>query len=331
MANYKELEGFGVQTLAADPDSLGWAGSIFYNSTEGVFKTVKPGGAPIGTWSSGGGLNTARSWLGGAGIQTAALAFGGQTPAIISATESYNGTSWTNVSPLNQNTGYQQSAGLTNTAALSIGGHRTTTSTAFVELWDGSSWTEITDLNAPRSFGGSNGSSTSALIYGGLDNTYPPQTVNTESWNGTSWTELNNLNTAREGNAGIGNLNNLSALSVGGSGPSPTSNLSTEEWNGTSWTEIAETNAPKAASTGFGTVTSGIVTGGDPFSVNTEFYDGTSWTELNNLATGRVSFDPGKGGSASSGIVFGGYTGSYTNATEEWNAPDILINTLTTS
>jgi hypothetical protein len=60
MANYKELEGFGVQTLATDPDTPGWVGSIFYNSTSGTFKTVKPGGAPIGTWASGGKLNTAR-------------------------------------------------------------------------------------------------------------------------------------------------------------------------------------------------------------------------------------------------------------------------------
>jgi hypothetical protein len=44
MANYKELEGFGVQTLATDPDSAGWVGSIFYNSTSGTFKVVKPGG-----------------------------------------------------------------------------------------------------------------------------------------------------------------------------------------------------------------------------------------------------------------------------------------------
>jgi hypothetical protein len=51
MANYKELEGFGVQTLATDPDSAGWIGSIFYNSTSGTFKTVKPGGVTAGTWA----------------------------------------------------------------------------------------------------------------------------------------------------------------------------------------------------------------------------------------------------------------------------------------
>ena len=49
MANYKELEGFGVQTLAADPDNTSWVGSIFYNSTSGTFKTVKPGGIAVAT------------------------------------------------------------------------------------------------------------------------------------------------------------------------------------------------------------------------------------------------------------------------------------------
>jgi hypothetical protein len=78
MANYKELEGFGVQTLATDPDSPGWIGSIFYNSTEGVFKTVKPGGVAIGTWASGGNLHTARETdLVAGGTQTDALVFGG--------------------------------------------------------------------------------------------------------------------------------------------------------------------------------------------------------------------------------------------------------------
>jgi hypothetical protein len=60
MANYKELEGFGVQTLATDPDSPGWIGSIFYNSTSGTFKTVKPGGIAAGTWAQWWRLNTAR-------------------------------------------------------------------------------------------------------------------------------------------------------------------------------------------------------------------------------------------------------------------------------
>jgi hypothetical protein len=41
-------------------------------------------------------LNTARSDLEGAGTQTAAIGFGGESP-ISSATEDYDGTSWTAV------------------------------------------------------------------------------------------------------------------------------------------------------------------------------------------------------------------------------------------
>ena len=33
-------------------------GDFYYNSTTGQFKTVNTGGAPIGSWGSGGNLNT---------------------------------------------------------------------------------------------------------------------------------------------------------------------------------------------------------------------------------------------------------------------------------
>jgi hypothetical protein len=51
MATYKGIKGFSVQTLATDPDNTSWIGSVFYNSTEGVFKVVKPGGVAVGTWA----------------------------------------------------------------------------------------------------------------------------------------------------------------------------------------------------------------------------------------------------------------------------------------
>ena len=43
-------------------------GQMYYNSTSGQFKAIKNGGAPIGTWASGGTLNTARGYS-GAGIK----------------------------------------------------------------------------------------------------------------------------------------------------------------------------------------------------------------------------------------------------------------------
>jgi hypothetical protein len=51
-------------------------------------------------WASGGNLNTARYLSRAAGTQTAALFFGGGIPTS-TATESYNGTSWTTVNSLN--------------------------------------------------------------------------------------------------------------------------------------------------------------------------------------------------------------------------------------
>jgi hypothetical protein len=56
MANYKGIKGFSVQTLATDPTEPASIGQVFYNSTEGVFKVVKAGGGPAGTWASGGNL-----------------------------------------------------------------------------------------------------------------------------------------------------------------------------------------------------------------------------------------------------------------------------------
>jgi hypothetical protein len=56
-------------------------------------------------------MNTARgAQLAGAGIQTAALAFGGFIPPATrsTATESWNGTSWTSVNSMNTARNYLQ-------------------------------------------------------------------------------------------------------------------------------------------------------------------------------------------------------------------------------
>ena len=223
MATYKEIKGATVQTKDTDPV------------------------VNAGSWSSGGTMNTTRAEGGGAGIQTATLAFGGNTPSFTANTESYDGTSWTELNNMSSPVAYLQGAGVVYTAALGVGGHRTTAATALTELWDGTNWTEVADLNSARSFGGSNGSSTSALIYGGVDPSYPPQTTKSESWNGSSWTEVSDLNTGREGIAGFG-VNNSNAIGAGGSG-TPTA---VESWNGSSWTETTE--------------------------INTEACDGSAWT-----------------------------------------------------
>ena len=336
MANYKELEGFGVQTLATDPDSAGWVGSIFYNSTSGTFKTVKPGGAPAGTWASGGGLNASRSLIGGAGTQTAALAFGGNTTTIVGLNESYNGTSWTELNDLNTARYGIAGFGL-QTAALAAGGYLGPPGDSnATEIWDGTNWTTSpASLNLARQGPGGVGTTTAGLVFGGSDPGVTRRTQ-TESFNGTVWTELNDLNTAKwlPGSAGTP----IAAMAI--TGDSPGFSGTVELWNGTSWTETTDINSTRIYGSGFGTQTSAIYASGlQPGSPNfasalTESWDGSTWTEVADLATARTYTKTAQNSPSTLGLLIGGQVppaGTASDATEEWSAPDVVINTLTTS
>ena len=126
MAKYSDIKGFTVQTVSSDPAASGLAG---------------------GSWASGGTANTARRWAaqGSVGTQTATLIIGGGPPTT-DAVELYNGSSWTEISELNEANSSQMGIG-TSTSALSVGAYTNN------ESWNGSSWTELSDINNPR-YGG---------------------------------------------------------------------------------------------------------------------------------------------------------------------------------
>ena len=95
MAEYKEVIGTAVQTVAGDPDNP-VKGQLWYNSTAGEFRYQEQ--AYGNAWSSGGNMNVARNAMYTAGTQTAALAAGGDsplTPEFFDGTELYDGSSWT--------------------------------------------------------------------------------------------------------------------------------------------------------------------------------------------------------------------------------------------
>src|SRR6056300_984326 len=95
---YPPSVGAGVSQLASDPPSP-TEGQMWYNTTTNTLKQYALG---AGSWASGGSLNTAKGFMGSAGTQTSALAFGGQPPpAGLTETESYNGSSWTELNDLN--------------------------------------------------------------------------------------------------------------------------------------------------------------------------------------------------------------------------------------
>jgi len=311
----------GIPQVAGDPPSP-VEGDIWYNTNAYKLK-VKGALIPGTSWSTGGNLNTGRTWVedGTAGSATAAIVMGGYEQPSVGATgktETYDGSSWTEIADLNTGRGEAGGAG-TQTATILFGGRISSAPyQANTETFDGSSWTEVNDMNAGEFRLGSAGTQTAALGVGGG----PPYKTKTESWDGTNWTEVNDLNTARV-NSSVGT--STAALCIGGelaSAPTSYQTEKVESWNGTSWTEITDLNTTVRFNATAGNQGEAISFGGYPSVTNTEYWNGTSWTELNNLANGR--YELGGSGSASSAIAMAGNP-NYT-ATEEWTSPSSNLN-----
>jgi hypothetical protein len=292
MSEYKGIKGFQVQTRTEDP--VPYAQALADNPYAGV-------------WSAGGNVNSARFLFdSGVGSLTAGL-IAGNSPS--PNAEQYNGTSWTNITSLGNNTAGRAGAG-TSTAALEFGG---TPGLGVTEYWNGSSWTELNDLNTGRNVAGGIGTAYTAALCAGGD--APGYVANVESWNGSTWTEVNDLNTARGHATGVGTQTN--GILVGSAPPLAL----TETWNGSSWTETTDLNTGRYGLAGSGaSSTDALVFGGESpapgFFANTESWDGSSWTEVNDMATARYYL--AGAGTSSSAWAASGETTNPSSATEEW-------------
>ena len=114
----------------------------------------------------------------GLGSSSSAIIAGCSKPPYVAISESWNGSSWTEVSDLNANSAYAAGTGASNTDALIFAGEDPSGSTARTESWDGSSWTEVADLATARGngVGGAGANNTSALAFGGTSGTRLPNT-----------------------------------------------------------------------------------------------------------------------------------------------------------
>ena len=132
--------GSAIALVASDPPAP-TVGDVWFNTTSNALKYA---GAGVGSWASGGNLNTARRFLAGTGTQTEALAFGGYTgTAYTGSTEEYDGSTWsTSPGSLNTARGYLAGCG-TQTAGLAIGGYFTTFIAA-TEEYTGAAPTTVT-------------------------------------------------------------------------------------------------------------------------------------------------------------------------------------------
>jgi len=145
------------------------------------------------SWSSGGPLQIGVFNSVSVGTQNAALAFGGYSYSLSSATnatQQYNGSTWSIASSLNHAT-YDHAGAGTETSALSFGG--------YTEEYDGTSWSIGGDLLDSRFYlGGAGGSKSSALAFGGSSTSeeYAPGNTITKTFDydeNTGFTDITDL------------------------------------------------------------------------------------------------------------------------------------------
>ena len=199
------LTGFGSSTAAI-------AGN---GSTPTKVETESWNGS---AWSEIAELNFSRSDSASAGTQTSGMVATGtpvpgnpslQPGGTSTVTETWNGTSWTEVGDTNTK---RLQAGMAMGGSITAGiiaagedgpGSRTLNA----ETWDGTSWTEVNNLSNQRgTLYNFMGNSSLANAAGGYSGT--ARVAKNEHWNGSSWTEINDLSTARNALFGAGSAVN---------------------------------------------------------------------------------------------------------------------------
>jgi hypothetical protein len=187
-------------------------------------------------------------------------------------TESYDGSSWTEVNNLASARGYAGSiSGSSVTASAIFGGTSdggTPTDTAATEEWNFPAITSNILVEGQMWFN----TPASALKTYGTAAGVPTAT----------WASGGDLTSAGYAGAGFGTQ--TAALMVGGVSRTALN----EEYNGSTWSEESDLNAGRTQYSGFGTTTAGIVVGGEnaPGSANlasVESWNGSAWSEVGDI------------------------------------------------
>jgi len=333
--------GGGFDKVASDPPSS-TEGDIWYNTTS---NTVKGYVFAPAAWASGGNLGTVRSEIqGNVGTQTSTLIGGGYStgPQGITATEEYDGSSWTAGGSRASNAYRVTNLG-TQTAALGMGGYHDPSIPYApqryhnkAEEYNGSSWTAGGTLPQGVQVAGGTGTQTASLIVGGVYGPYTSsaKTAQANEYDGSSWTTGGSMPSARSATVAIGTQ--TAAISVGGqTAPGDVNTNESFTYNGTSFSSTTAYPLSLHNAFGFGEQTSAVVGGGSATTppgrqTTSHTWDGTSWTATTSVSTARTGGIGG--GTASSGIISGGSTPSgASNATEEFSGAAVAVKTLTSS
>ena len=110
------------------------------------------------------------------------MIFGGQPQT--GATETWDGTSWTEGNDLNTARTDLSGSGATTSLALAFGGATTPNSENETETWNGTSWTEVSELATAIRYGGNcaNGTAASAIMFGGSSTGPSQNETQTQEW-----------------------------------------------------------------------------------------------------------------------------------------------------
>jgi len=270
------------------------------------------------------------------------MMFGGATSPE-AQTETWNGSSWTEVSDLN--TGRQDlgGSGSSTPNALAIAGY-TTGNVANTESWNGTSWSELADLGTARRepCPGVYSTNTASITFAGFSTAYANIT---EEWTATPLANFTKTNLGQVYFNSTSNAFKVTAQPVpggawasggdypstvvesGGIGSSSSDGLVVNnasgapnafKYDGTSWTSAGSmTTWRYARMLGAGSSTAGLMAGGSTSppalpnaSVLTEIYNGSSWTEVNELNTATITNSAGRCGTSTSAIRAGGKYGT---------------------
>jgi len=225
--------------------------------------------------------------------------------------ETYDGTTWSEVNNLNTARDKAGAAG-TQAAAVVYGGFISPPagSTDATEEYDSTSWSTVPgvlsqDLSQMAAFG----TQTAAVSAGGYNySASPPKhRAITEEYNGSTWTAnpspSGDLPAAKSDNSGAGTQ--TAGLSIGGA---PTLST-TEEYDGSTWSAGGALIAGKDFATAAGIQTDAIISGGSTGTV-VYGYDGSAWSTRPSMAISRDEVGGTTPAPASSTMAIGGSPGA---------------------
>ena len=333
MTTYKEIFGKPIKYLNTNPDNSSAEGQIWYNSTDGTFKTVVTSTA----WSTSSPMLVKSRLMAGFGINTAAVSAGGNTDtANIATTQHYNGTGWDlggNLPEARFNAG-----GLgVETAGMSVGGGDPPGARSVKTFeYDGTSWTAGGDLTEEREGPFSFGTETAGVAAGG-ETLLPPgvtQAATVDEYNGSSWTAVNSMSNARYLGAACGT--ETAGVVFGGETSGGGGYITaTELYDGTNWT--AGGNAPssqKYAQAASGQQTDALLINGfgPPYTTAVTEYNGSSFTTGQSTVIPRSQLGASKQQSnTTSALAYGGVNPGVTGGPRLTNTEEYAtsINVIT--